>query len=68
MQPGNMFPEQSTQEKVYQARLETYTADPHIKVLVDAPDLITLLCQLEDSDIQTLPTYLHLTQMTSQKA
>lgn len=50
----------------YESQFDTYKADPHIKLLVDADDLANLLNQLTAEDIQALPIYLHLTQITSQ--
>jgi len=66
IEPENEQKLQSYDEKSYQAKLETYTINPHVKLLVDATDLTNLLNQLTDVDIQALPTYLHLTRITSQ--
>ena len=65
-EPENGQKLQSYDEKSYQAKLETYTINPHVKLLVDATDLMNLLNQLTDADIQALPIYLHLTRITSQ--
>jgi hypothetical protein len=64
--PENEQKLQSYDEKFYQAKLETYTINPHVKLLVDATDLMNLLNQLTDVDIQALPIYLHLTRIASQ--
>jgi len=66
IEPENEQKLQSYDEKSYQAKLETYTLNPHVKLLVDATDLMNLLNQLTDVDIQALPIYLHLTRITSQ--
>ncbi len=66
IEPENEQKLQFYDEKSYQAKLETYTINPHVKLLVDATDLMNLLDQLTDVDIQALPIYLHLTRITSQ--
>ncbi len=65
-EPENEQKLQPYDEKSYQAKLETYTINPHVKLLVDATDLMNLLNQLTDVDVQALPIYLHLTRITSQ--
>ena len=51
--------------KLYQAKLDTYTADVYIKLLIGASDLLHLLSEMTNSDIAAWPIYLHLTHATS---
>ena len=54
----------SAKGKKIQAKLDRYLANPHIKRLIDAKDLMNLLKQMPDTDTEALPQYLRLTQTT----
>jgi len=48
------------------ARLDVLTADPRIRRLIDAADLVQLLDNMTQDDIATLPRYLHLARITTE--
>jgi len=48
------------------ARLDVLTADPRIRRLIDAADLVQLLDNMTQGDIATLPRYLHLARITTE--
>ena len=62
--PGNYEEYEASQVRSYQAKLETYSADVHIKLLIDAADLLHLLSEMTEADLEAWPVYLHLTQST----
>ena len=54
----------SAKGKKLQAKYDRDLANPHIKRLIEARDLMNLLKQMSDNETEALPQYLRLTQST----
>lgn len=55
-------------QEMIQADLNALLADPRIKRLIEATDLIRLLDNMTNSEIEAMPYYLYLAQTTSERS